>query len=181
MRCPSYRGRTNSAVSEEEKIEIMNSDYTCDMPSNLRDFSDKYCPEGRTYREQLLQLPTIEDRVIFEMNAYSYGVISDMSNFPFDKRFNVVNIESISFDSSMFLLKQAFYHLGFRGRILERCLELAKENSIWNDNERSARGHATTGMSESWRNMFQGRVLEEYRELFGSVEESLGFSALYSM
>jgi hypothetical protein len=109
------------------------------------------------------------------MRSFSRGVINDMINFPIDKRFFLIQLESISFDKKMKSLQAAFAHLGFDGEKLLKCHGIAAENCLWNIDKNIMRSHATTCMSDDWKKIFTGEVEKEFRRLFGWSEEALGY------
>ncbi|MFH1137318.1 MAG: hypothetical protein V1816_14705, partial [Pseudomonadota bacterium] len=105
----------------------------------------------------------------------SRGVINGMVNFPLDKRFILIKIESLSKDIEMNSLRAAFLHLDFTDEEIVECLDIAAKNCIWNIGRDAIGKHATTGMSDDWQSAFKGEVEIEYRRLFGGAEEALGY------
>jgi len=154
---------------------IMNADYTGETPDGFIHFPSTYQMQGKTYRQFLADLPTIEEKVKFEMNAYSRGVINDMLTFPDDERFLRIHFESISKDTKMRMLHDAFIFLGFQGKELIKCLDIASNHCLWNIGKETIKKHATTGMSDEWKNIFIGSLLNEYNKLFRGAEETLGY------
>lgn len=162
-------------ISADVKHEIMNRSYNDRMPSEIERFDSAYEMKGKTYRQYLSELSTTEEKLLFEMRAYSRGVISGMLSFPWDNRFMMVRLEDMSWDRRMMSLYSGFLHLGIDGTDLTQALESASENSLWHVGRDGAGSHATTGISDGWRSFFQGKVLEEFRRLFGNAEEMLGY------
>lgn len=157
----------DSKVSLEQKTALLNNSV-CNIEKQIK-------MNGLTYREQLNQLSSIEEQVLFEMRAFSKGVIEDMLSFPKGARFYTVQLESISFDCALKSLFEAFTHLGFSGKELIRCLDIATDQCLWNIGVESIRGKATTGVSNEWQKVFQGEVEDEYQKLFGNAAEKLGY------
>lgn len=170
-----YNSIKNPTIPTIVKKGIMNADYTDETPDNFIHFPSVYKMHGKTYRQFLLDLPTIEEKVMFEMNAYSRGVINDMLTFPNDKRFFRIHFESISKDTKLKMLLDAFAFLGFRGKDLITCLDIASNHCLWNIGKEAIKGHATTGMSDSWKSIFRGTLLDEFNALFRGSEETLGY------
>ncbi len=170
-----YNKIKNTEVSLEEKIRLMNSDYHGKTVKNFIHYPSYYKMKGKTYREYLSEMPSMREKVLFEMRSYSRGVIHDMMNFPFDTRFFTIKLEEISCDPNMNNLMKAFVHLGFEGSSLLKCLEIASSNCLWHIGKNGIGSHATTGMSNEWKDVFEGEVEDEYRKLFGWAEEAFGY------
>lgn len=66
-------------------------------------------------------------------------------------------------------------HLGIEGPDLISGLECASHHFLWNVGTEGVGAHATTGVSDVWREFFTGDVLKEFRRLFGNAEEVLGY------
>lgn len=133
---------------------------------------DQYA--GATYAEALHREPTFEDQLIFEMNNFSKPVIRRMLEVSKDSRFYDVQLENISHDESMEDLNNAFRFCGLEEKEVIEWLEIASRFCLWKLRKRP--GHSTTGVSEEWSQYFKGRVLEEYRRLFGTSEIELGYT-----
>jgi hypothetical protein len=169
-----YHRIKDPSVSLQEKVETMSREsdpaayggplYKSPFPMN-----------GRTYREQLQALGTLQEKVLFEMHSFSRGVIEEMVRFPIDDRFHTIRLEDISHDRSMTALRAAFVHLGFEGQELQAALRIASENCIWNVGTDAFRRHATTGVGAEWRAVFTDEVETEFRRLFGRADETLGY------
>jgi hypothetical protein len=153
----------------------MNSTYEGMTNSHFVHYESPYELKGKTYREFLVGLESTAEKLLFEMRSYSRGVIYDMLSFPADRRFYSIKLEDISRDPQMTSLENAFIHLNFEGNDLSRCLDIASQNCLWKIGMKGIETHATTGMSEDWRDAFTGDVEREYRKLFGWAEEGLGY------
>ena len=171
-----YHKINNSQVHINEKINIMNADYSGEAAAQkIPAFQSYYNFNGKTYQEFLQSLPNLQEKVLFEMRSYSRGVINDMLRFPGDQRFFNLHLESVSKDRTMYELREAFLHLGFDKTALEDCLKLAASNCIWYAGIETAGKHATLGLSDIWKEIFVGEVEQEYRKLFGWAEHALGY------
>lgn len=170
-----YNRIKDPETSVDAKYDIINRSYEDRMPSEIERFESAYDMKGKTYRLYLSELPTTEEKLLFEMRAYSRGVINDMVGFPWDNRFMMVRLEDLSWDRRMMSLYSALLHLGMDGTDLTEALESASRNSLWHVGRDGAGTHAMTGISEHWRTYFQGEVLKEFRRLFGNAEEVLGY------
>lgn len=170
-----YNRIKNPTISDREKKMIMGTDYTGKTPLNFKHYSSSYRLNGKTYREYLSGLPSIEEKLMFEMKSFYRGVINGMLNFPSDRRFFWIQLETISKDETMSELRNAFIHLGYKGDEIEECLDISKKHCIWNVGLTKFMNHATTGVSDDWQKYFKGRLLEEYHRLFGRAEKALGY------
>jgi len=157
-------------VAMDKKIELMNAEGNRPEGDPIDDSG--YDFEGKTYAEMHMSMKTFDDRIRFEMNAYSRGVLRDMLEFPADNRFLRVKLEDISRDRKMWSLRKVVQHLGFQGASAGKALELAAEGCLWNI-PRPA--HARTGLSEHWRDLFTGDLAKQYRHLYGWAEHALGY------
>jgi hypothetical protein len=170
-----YNKIKNPAVPLEEKKTLMNSIHDGKKPKNLVEFESSYDLNGKSYKEFLSTLKLISDKLLFEMRAYSRGVINDMLNFPNDKRFFLIKLEDISGDPKMKSLEESLIHLDYKGVELIKALEIASKNCLWKTGKDAIKGHSTTGMSDEWKDLFTGEVEKEYRKIFGWAEEALGY------
>ena len=172
---PTYDLIRDPSVTIQRKSELMqNFQQTTQGPSFLH-YDSGYELGGATYREFIQSLGTLEEKLLFEMKAYSRGVINDMLSFPDDKRFFRVKLEDVAFDSKMLTLKAAMSHLGFKGFGLSRALRVCRNFCLWKIGTEAIRGHATTGMSPKWRSAFVGRLNEEFEALYPHAESNLGY------
>ncbi len=162
-------------VALGHKQSLLHHTYTPDAAYLHRPFRSDYEFKGKTYRELLLNAERMEEKLLFEMHAYSQGVLQDMVQFPKDNRFHTVHMEDVSFDSAMKTLQHVFEDFGFTGDDLAQCLRIASGHCLWKVTKQQFGEHATTGVSEDWRRYFSGEVLQEFRRLFGYAETALGY------
>ncbi len=168
----TYNVIKDPAVSGAEKQKILQTG----LPGNesVASWDSGYDFAGRTYAQMLKSFERIEDKILFEMRAFSRGVVQDMVNFPADQRFFRLKLEEVSHDDQMTALQGAVRHLGFGGAHAATCLAIAARHSLWNIPRPS---HATTGVSGAWEQVFQGDVEKEFRTLFGWAESALGYES----
>ncbi|WP_200242379.1 hypothetical protein [Lamprobacter modestohalophilus] len=171
----TYNIIKNPNVTMNVKKKIMNEGSTTQGGPSFEHYDSGYDLNGATYREFLKSLPTVQDKLIFEMRAHSQGVIRDMLAFPKDDRFITIKLEDISFDENMSALLAAMLGLGFHGDGLVHSLLSCSANCLWNTGVEKFSTHATTGMSPIWKNFFVGNVDEQYCELYGNAEHILGY------
>lgn len=171
----TYNVVKDPSVPLEEKVRIMSKGLDCSAGPSHDYFDLGYDLGGATYREFLRALPTLEEKVVFEMSAYSRGVINDMLAFPADGRFTTIKLEDISFDTSMVSLRHAMSKLEFSDGELQQVLDICSTHCLWKIGKSSIGAHATTGMAEYWRDIFTGQTEDAYQKLFSGAEAALGY------
>jgi len=173
----SYDVIKSEAVGKDRKIAQLAVDP--DPLARVQVFDSGYDFSGRTYVEMLQSFDSIEEKLLFEMRTYSRAVILDMLTFSRYPSFLRVKLEDVSHDRNMQAVQIMLDHLGFSGPPMSRMLKLASRHCLWNRNTSRIK-HATTGVSEIWREAFTGKVLTEFRSLFGLAEVELGYDRLAS-
>ncbi|MEL6208723.1 MAG: hypothetical protein AAFR44_00770, partial [Pseudomonadota bacterium] len=168
----TYNRIKDPQVAMEDKVALMHARPA--VPPPIPPFETEHRFDGRSYREILRDLPSDAARVAFEMRAFSRGVIHDMLRFPADRRFFRLRLEEVSHDPEMRQLEALFAHLGFAGAARAQCLEIASAFCLWNGRRVH---HATTGVSDQWRGLFQGPLERAYDALHGEAALGLGYSA----
>jgi len=153
------------------KKEITES-YECDEPIPY-EFDSEYEFNGKSYREMLNSFESLEEKLRFEMQCYSLGVISDMLNFN-SKDFYTLKLEDASFNPRMNELYEAFKHIGFEGDKLADCMQVCSDN-ILALNPDAAGQHGTTKLSDKWKDVFTGKLKTFYHSIYADSSELLGY------
>ena len=126
---------------------------------------------GKSYQDRLLDLPTDEDRILFEMKNSSRRNIDDMiAVCELDNVFNI-KLEDISWDESLGDVYGMLVHCGFRGKPLLQSLEIAASQTLWYLDELPA--HSRTGVSNHSIKAFTGQLLNEFNRIFPALPEPL--------
>jgi hypothetical protein len=136
-------------------------------------FESPYDFNGRTYREMLKSFSSMDEKLIFEMQCYSFGVISDILSFNRDD-FYRIKIEDVSYDLHMNELRNAFRYLGFVESDLDICLTSARSNML-GINPNAAGKHGTTGISQEWKDCFSGCVAKKYDSIYKDASKVMGY------
>lgn len=141
--------------------------------------------KGKNYKDYLCSLPTFEDKLLFEMNAYSRRVFGDMQSWPYDpNRFVEVKYEDIISDANMAAFSKIFDRAGFEPEERDAALDIVWQNSIFgglaDENKKKAvrvegTNHIRSGASGQWQNEFTPRVAEEFAKLYQPLLEKYGY------
>jgi len=166
----TYNLIADQRIQVARKIDIVNN---WKSPNPSANFVSPYSFQGRSYRQMLESFNSFNEKLIFEMHCYSYGVIADMLSF---KKPNFINvkIEELSFDLSMSALIKCLQHLQFSEKECRDIANSAKVIMLGFDDKVGA-GHTTTKLSDEWRQFFDGQVLFNYNRLFSSASSLLGY------
>jgi hypothetical protein len=129
---------------------------------------------GETYRNMLNKFKSIEEKLLFEMQCYSFGIISDMLAFN-HADFYWIRLEEVSFDINMRELSNAFSFVGFKEDELAICLDSARTNMLGAD-PNAAGKHGTTGISREWKDHFTGELENKYNSIYKDASQILGYT-----
>lgn len=131
---------------------------------------------GRTYSQVINSLSSMEDALLFEMRHASKKVIKRMLELKKDSRFYHLKLEDISNDPQMIEIEKALDFCEIKGDLKFSWMDACKQNCLWNLT--TLPKHSTTGVSSDWEMYFTGKVLAEFRNLFGDCEEQLGYQPI---
>lgn len=166
-----YNLINDNRIEAWRKEEIV-ANYQCDQKIDYR-FEADYDFKGRTYREMLKSFATFDDKLKFEMQCYSRGVISDMLNFDV-KDFFVLKLEDASLNPNMEELREAFIYIGIEGDELDECMNACKEDILVHNPQATGK-HGTTNLSNEWEHAYTGKLKEFYRAIYGDSAELMGY------
>ncbi|WP_333835063.1 hypothetical protein [Rubrimonas sp.] len=132
---------------------------------------------GATYREAINALPTIEERVVFEMD-HSGGrtvraMVAAKERHP-DAM--IVRLEDLMVDADLSLFRSCFRLLGLRDELMPAAAEAARRNSIFGG-VAEKRAHVQSGRAGVWREAFDDRLTAAFAERFGDAADRLGYPA----
>ena len=130
---------------------------------------------GLTYAQHLKSLPTLKERMIFELNASTGSVIKQMYTSFKDNRFYHIQLENISFDVNMTQINDAFDYIELDGADRKMWTQVFKKRCIWNLPEKPK--HSTTGMSNEWRKLIDDELISIFHDKFGPIEVEMGYSS----
>jgi len=80
----------------------------------------------------LKKFKSIEEKLLFEMQCYFFGVMGDMIAFN-HVDFYWIRLEKVSFDIDIRELSNAFGFVGFKGDEFAICLDSARTNMLGAD------------------------------------------------
>lgn len=130
---------------------------------------------GCTYREQLLALPTLDDRIRFEMTHVGGQVIGAMVAWnDADAHFLTIKYEDLIEDADLVLFRRIFSFLGYPEAQLDRLCRIAWEKSLFSGRVDRPE-HVRSGKPAQWREMFGRDLSREFHARFGPALIRLGY------
>ena len=132
---------------------------------------------GRTYQEQLNDLPTDRDRYLFEMENTSANVIRAMQSWNY-QRPNCFDCkyEDLMADEDMTLFSRVLAHLGFSKREIRIGRKKFWQHSIFGKKAgKTGTTHIRSGASRQWPDVFDRNLAETFVQEFGDVLVALGY------
>ena len=131
---------------------------------------------GLSYQEKLKSLETNEKRFEFEMLNKSYSTINNLIAWCRQKYewCMDVTLENLMTDQDLHHYQDLFTFLGLEGSALLSAMMIAYENSVFNENYNNS--HIRSRTVENWQHYFSSDLEIQFKELFGSAVEDLGYS-----
>lgn len=139
----------------------------------------------QTYQECLRDLPTIEDKLMYELNGYTGRVFRGMAKWQFDpSKYFEVRYEDVIEDPSMVVFSEIFDKAGMTEEEKSAALDVVWENSIFGglSGEKSRKSvhvqgalHIRSGSSGQWRDEFTPAVAKVFSERHQSLLEKYGY------
>jgi hypothetical protein len=128
-----------------------------------------------TYQQKIKSLPTVEEKMTFEMEHVGQYTIENMCRWNYqDPRFFETKYEELIADESLFIFHQVFAFLEFPSAMLPALLQIAFDNSLYSGKVQKG-GHVRSGKSNQWKQYFTPRLAERFVQLFGDVLIDLGY------
>lgn len=134
--------------------------------------------DGKTYQQALLDLPSDEERLLFELTHQGGATIADMVAAKRDHRHAnslFLPLEALMFDHSMSAYSNMFRYLGLAECYVPLALSVAYKHSIFNPAFRKTR-HITSGKASIWKNSLSPKVLQVMGEIFPDAIAELGYA-----
>lgn len=132
---------------------------------------------GKTYQQALLDLPTDEERLLFEIKHQGGATIADMiaaKRDPAHAQSLFLPLERLMSDHSLSGYSEIFRHLGLAECYMPLALSVAYKHSVFNPAFRKS-DHLTTGRGSVWRDALSDRVLRALEEAFPGASVELGY------
>ena len=132
---------------------------------------------GKTYQQALLDLPSDEERFLFEISHQGGATIADMiaaKRDPAHARSLFMPLETLMSDRRLGGYSDIFRHLGLAECYMPLALSVAYKHSVFNPAFQRS-GHITSGQASVWRTALSERVLQALEEAFPSAAAELGY------
>jgi hypothetical protein len=131
---------------------------------------------GRTYKETISSLSSLEEKLIFEMeNSHLYNV-SIMKNWDYDRSDCLeIRYEDFIEDFGLRNTAELLRFIGIPGHALGNALTIAYQSSLF-PNSRLKTGHVRSGQSGQWRQCFSRAVADAFEEKHGQFLRDIGYA-----
>lgn len=132
---------------------------------------------GKTYQQALLDLPSDEERLLFEVSHQGGATIADMlaaKRDPAHAQSLFVPLETLMSDYSLSGFSKTFRHLGIAECYIPLALSVAYKHSVFNPAFQKSK-HITTGQAHIWKTTLSDRVLQAIEEAFPNAASELGY------
>jgi hypothetical protein len=130
---------------------------------------------GRTYRQELLALPSLDARIRFEMTGVGGRIIRAMMAWNYaDTNFLTIKYEDLIRDTDLVLFRRIFSFLGYAEAQLEHLCAIAWEKSLFSGRVERP-DHIRSGKPAQWREVFSRDLSREFHARFGSALIGLGY------
>lgn len=131
---------------------------------------------GKTYQEQLNDLPTDRDRYLFEMENTSANVIRAMHSWNYQRpNCFECKYEDLMADADMTLFSRVLSHLGFSNGEITIGQKKFWQHSIFGKKAGKTGTHIRSGAARQWPDVFDRRLAETFVQEFGGVLVALGY------
>ncbi len=131
--------------------------------------------DGMTYQEKICSLPTLEDKLHFEMENSGANGIREMLSWDYNNEsFIEIQYEDLIEDRDLTLFHKIFTFLSFSGRTIPIALKHAYENSLFSGSLQKS-VHIRSGKARQWEKHFQPDHKQKFVELFGDALIQLGY------
>lgn len=130
---------------------------------------------GRTYQQAINALPSMADKLLFEMERRAAETIRGFDTWPSDdERVLLLKYEDLIVDVQLVAFHRAFAHLGLPGHLIPRALQIAWESSLFSGRVHDHK-HVHHGGARQWPRHFERVHRERFVELFGDVLVRYGY------
>ncbi len=130
---------------------------------------------GKTYCDSITSLPSLDEKLLFEMGFSAKTTITDMLKWDyFNKSFYEVKYETIINDTDFSVFHEIFQFLGFPGHVLHHLYHITRNNSLI-IGQPTKSSHIRSGKPGQWKEFFKPIHKERFLELFGDALIQLGY------
>jgi sulfotransferase family protein len=175
-------------IRDPRDVVISAAHYHCKAPEKwLHRPREEF--GGRTYQQAMLDLPSDEERYLFEMAHSAKKTIRAMLALETPPENVVVTrMELLAVDTELEEFRRIFTFLGFGDGQMKACLKGARKASLFGRTEQLAQKKKTEeeaqkflvhrrsgGRPAQWRTVFTPRVMAAFVAQFGDAAERLGY------
>lgn len=131
---------------------------------------------GRSYQQALTDLPSLEEKLRFEMRHCSGQTIRDMLAWNYaNQRFYEAKYEDLIEDVELRRFREIFAFLRFPESEMEELLRIAYDNSLFSGKLSASTEHIRSGRPRQWHSYFTKSLHHEFLDLFGDALVRLGY------
>jgi hypothetical protein len=132
--------------------------------------------QGRSYQQILAGLPSLEEKIIFEMAHCSGGAIRDMLDWNYaNSKFYEAKYEDLIEDVELHRFRDIFTFLRLPEDQMDEILQIAFINSLFSGQAAAPPGHIRSGRPRQWQLYFTKNLYRQFLHLFGDVLIRLGY------
>lgn len=138
-----------------------------------------------TYIDHISSLPSFEEKLMFEMDAYSKKVFSEMMRWPYDaKAHHELHFEDLMADTEMTIFRGILNGAGLTPNEVETCLQALWNNSLFGglasrESQDKVRyegtNHIRSGTAQQWVSSFTPDIAEAFCERYQPLLERYGY------
>lgn len=132
--------------------------------------------DGRTYRDVLRNLPTLEEKLLFEMAHAHRRVMQSMKSWDYHREDCLeIRYEDFIKDSNLERTVDLFRWIGIPGIALGNALTIAYHSSLW-PGSRLKSDHVRSGQPGGWKKYFTRSVAERFEAEHGQFLRSANYT-----
>jgi hypothetical protein len=131
---------------------------------------------GRSYQQTLAGLPSLEEKIRFEMLHCSGSTIRDMLAWNYGRpTFYEARYEDLIEDVELRRFRDIFTFLGYPEDQMDELLQIAFEGSLFSGRVNAPPGHVRSGQPRQWQSYFNKPLYRQFLEHFGDALVRLGY------
>lgn len=131
--------------------------------------------EGKTYQEAIKQLPSLEEKLLFEMNGSHAYALKIMKAWNYNKPACLeIRYEDFIEDYDLVQTTNLFRFIGIPGHALGNAMTIAYQTSLF-PHSRLKTTHVRSGKVNQWKKHFTRAVAQEFEDRHGPLLRLLGY------
>ena len=132
--------------------------------------------QGRSYQQTLARLPSLEEKIRFEMLHCSGATIRDMLAWDYGRpTFYEAKYEDLIEDVELRRFRDIFTFLGYPDDQMDELLQIAFDGSLFSGRVTAPPGHVRSGQPRQWQSYFTKPLHRQFLEHFGDALVRLGY------